>query len=67
MASTLSDTGSQKEVKLGTSVSPFSRGLIFTRAHVSLALLPLRENEGLIVEYILMVKCLGFTHPPGGC
>ena len=30
-------------------VSPFSRGVIFTRARVSLALLSLRENGGLLV------------------
>ena len=30
-------------------VSPFSRGVIFTRARVSLALLYLMENEGLLV------------------
>ena len=32
-------------------VSPFSRVLIFTRARVSLALLSLRKNEGLLVVY----------------
>ena len=32
-------------------VSPFSRGVIFTRARVSLALLSLRENGGLLVVY----------------
>ena len=30
-------------------VSPFSRGMIFTRARVSLALLSLRKNGGLLV------------------
>ena len=29
----------------------FSRGMIFTRAHVSLALLSLRKNMGLLVVY----------------
>ena len=32
-------------------VSPFSRGVIFTRARVSLALLSLRKNGGLLVVY----------------
>ena len=32
-----------------TRVSPFSRGVIFTRARVSLALLSLRKNGGLLV------------------
>ena len=32
-------------------VSRFSRGMIFTRARVSLALLPLRTNGGLLVVY----------------
>ena len=32
-------------------VSPFSRGVIFTRARVSLALLSLRTNGGLPVVY----------------
>ena len=31
--------------------SPFSRGVIFSRARASLALLSLRENEGLLVVY----------------
>ena len=31
---------------------PFSRGVIFTRAHVSLALPSLRKNGGLLVVYI---------------
>ena len=33
-------------------VSPFSRGVIFTRARVSLALLSLRKNGGLLVVYL---------------
>ena len=33
-------------------VSPFSCGVIFTRARVSLALLSLRKNGGLFVVYI---------------
>ena len=32
--------------------SVFSRGVIFTRARVSLALLSLRKNGGLLVVYI---------------
>ena len=32
-------------------VSAFSRGVIFTRVRLSLALLYLRENEGLLVVY----------------
>ena len=32
-------------------VSPFSHGVIFTRASISLALLSLRENEGLLIVY----------------
>ena len=31
----------------------FSRGVIFTRARVSLALLSLRKNGGLIVFYVV--------------
>ena len=32
----------------------FSHGVIFTRAHVSLALLSLRKNGGLLVVYFLI-------------
>ena len=32
-------------------VSPFSYGVIFTRARVSLTLLSLRKNEGLLLVY----------------
>ena len=32
-------------------VSPFSYGVIFTRARVSLALLSLRKNGGLLLVY----------------
>ena len=35
--------------RVARRVSPFSRRVIFTRAWVSLALLSLRENEGLLV------------------
>ena len=35
-------------------VSPFSRGMIFTRARVSLALLSLRTNGGLLVVYVFL-------------
>ena len=33
----------------------FSRGVIFTRARVSLALLSLRKNGGLLVVYVVVV------------
>ena len=36
---------------LSCRVSPFSRGVIFTRACALLALLSVRENEGLLVVY----------------
>ena len=35
-------------------VSPFSRGVIFTRARVSLALLSPRKNGGLLVVYFIL-------------
>ena len=35
----------------------FSRGVIFTPARVSLTLLSLRKNGGLLVVYILAGKC----------
>ena len=34
----------------------FLRGVIFTRARVSLALLSLRTNGGLLVVYLIMVS-----------
>ena len=34
----------------------FSRGVIFTRARVSLALLSLRKNGGLLVVYVIMCR-----------
>ena len=37
-------------------VSPFSRGLIFTRARVSLALLSVRKIGGLLVVYFTFVS-----------
>ena len=43
------------------NVSPFSRGVIFTRARVSLALLSLRKNEGLVVVYILTIEFHNLT------
>ena len=36
----------------------FSRGAIFTRARVSLALLSLRKNGGLLVVYVFTAFCL---------
>ena len=36
----------------------FSRGVIFTRAHVSLALLSLRKNGGLLVAWLLYIVSL---------
>ena len=41
----------RQSLSLSRRVSPFSRGVIFTRARASLALLSLRENEGLLVVY----------------
>ena len=40
-----------KKTRFIRGVSPFSRGMIFTGSCVSLALLSLRENEGLPVVY----------------
>ena len=42
----------------------FSRGMIFTRARVSLALLSLRENGGLLVVYIPCSFCAGMKTIP---
>ena len=39
----------------------FSRGVIFTRAHVSLALLSLRKNGGLLVVYSSQTLLCLFT------
>ena len=36
----------------------FSRGVIFTRARVSLALLSLRKNGGLLVVYPRIIKLI---------
>ena len=41
----------------------FSRGVIFTRARVSLALLSLRKNGGLLVVY-LRLRCLSLRRTP---
>ena len=37
----------------------FSRGVIFTPARVSLALLSLRKNGGLLVVYMIIVRVTG--------
>ena len=42
---------SEERGRVTRRFSPFSRGMIFTRARVSLALLSLRQNEGLLVVY----------------
>ena len=39
-------------MRLPAACRLFSRGVIFTRARVSLALLSLRKNGGLLVVYI---------------
>ena len=41
----------EKRGRVTRRFSPFSRGMIFARARVSLALQSLRENEGLLVVY----------------
>ena len=41
----------EKATRGGERVCLFSRGVIFTRARVSLALLSLRKNGGLLVVY----------------
>ena len=43
------------------NVSPLSRGVFFTRARVSLALLSLRKNGGLLVVYILTIELHNLT------
>ena len=46
-------------------VSPFSRGVIFTRARVSLDLPSLRENEGLLMVYLFSSRNKSpFYHAP---
>ena len=40
---------------------PFSRGVIFTRARVLLALLSLRKNGGLLVVYLSIEPHLHYT------
>ena len=42
----------------------FSSGVIFTPAHVSLALLSLKKNGGLLMIYMYRVYCLLSTAPP---
>ena len=44
--------GREKNFSLPTACRLFSRGVIFTRARVSLALLSLRKNGGLFVVYL---------------
>ena len=43
--------GREKNVSLPAACRLFTRGVIFTRARVSLALLSLRKNGGLLVVY----------------
>ena len=44
-----SETRAREKITPPHRVSPFLQGVIFTRARVSLSLLSLRTNEGLLV------------------
>ena len=46
----------EKNFSLPAACRLFLRGVIFMRARVSLALLSLRKNEGLLVVYKMIVS-----------
>ena len=57
----------ERKMRSRGRVSPFSRGVIFTRAPVSFGLVSLRKNGGLLVVYskVELIQ-LGSTHEKYG-